>query len=76
MTLNKIDIIKSLWKELPNNGAKTEFMEKCGEVFDRSPKAIRQNWFSKFWNVPVVFQDQIIKMLREEIKENEKNLCA
>lgn len=70
-TLTKKEKIKSLWKQLNNNGEKSDFINECAEKFNRSAKTIRQWWFSKYgdWSVPVEFQDEVIIDLKKSTKE-------
>lgn len=68
--LTKKDNIEYLWNQLQNNGSKKKFMKACSLEFDRSYNTIKQHWFSSYgdWSVPEDKQDQVIKMLQIEIK--------
>lgn len=66
--------IEQLWKKLPNNGCKTQFINHCAKKYSRESRTIRQWWFSKSgcWSVPEAFQDQVITDLEAEVnKQNE-----
>lgn len=76
--LTDIDIIKALWQELRNDGSKTEFIERLAEFLGKSPKTLRQHWFSNvgFWSVPEAYQSTVIFKLREFIKEQERTITV
>lgn len=62
-----IDQIKELYSQVK---AKSKFIEKLGtnNKIDRSPRTIRNHWFSEFWSVPEDKQEAVLKLLKEEIK--------
>jgi hypothetical protein len=68
-TISKIDNIKSLWKLLPNDGSKTAFMVMLADDLGRKPNTLKHHWFTSFWGIPEQFQDRVITLLQNTIRE-------
>ena len=69
-TIAKIDNIKSLWQQLPNDGSKTEFIKLAAEDLGKSPNTIHNHWFARFWQVPEQYEDRVIELLQNTIRNN------
>lgn len=61
-----IDKIKNLYSQVK---AKTKFIEKVAVEINRSPKSLRNHWFSEFWSIPEEHQKTVLELLQKEIKE-------
>ena len=68
------DEIKKRFKKLPNDGAKTEFIEYVAFRVGRSPLTIRQHWFCDygFWSIPKKHQNHVLELLNEFEQQNKK----
>lgn len=64
-TLTKIDNIKELYAQL---NKKTQFIIDCANDLGKSPLSLRQHWFSKFWAIPEDYQDRVVELLQNTIK--------
>lgn len=68
-TITKIDNIKNLWDKLPNDGSKTDFMVMLGKDIGRQPNTLKNHWFTSFWSIPKEFEDRVIELLQNTIRE-------
>jgi len=67
--MNKIDNIKKLWDLMPKDGSKTSFLIMLGNDVGRKPNTLRNHWFANFWGIPTEFQDRVILLLQNTIRE-------
>ena len=64
------DNIKQLYKEIDR---KTEFIQMVADHFKKSPQYLRGHWFSSFWQVPEKYQEELIKIMQNTIKQQQWN---
>lgn len=61
----KIGNIKELYSQLKN---KKEFMEIVSDDLDKKPNTLKNWWFSGFFSIPDEYQDRVLELLKETIK--------
>lgn len=64
-TLTPIEEIKSLYGQIKE---KTKAIELIAVNIGRSPRSLRNHWFSEFWAIPLEHQKAVKKHLEEIIK--------
>jgi hypothetical protein len=68
-TLTLMDQIKDLYSQI---NKKTQFIQMAADKIGRSPKSLRNHWFSEFWSIPSEHQETVKILLKETIK-NQRN---
>ena len=62
--ITKKDQIKELYSQLKE---KTKFIELVAKKVNRSPKSLRNHWFSEFWSIPEEYQQTVIDELNKTL---------
>lgn len=62
--ITKKDQIKDLYSQLKE---KTKFIELVAKKVNRSPKSLRNHWFSEFWSIPEEYQQTVIDELNKTL---------
>lgn len=68
--MTKKENIQNLWKQY--KGSKTKFKELCAKEFNRSAGTIHTHWFANLWQIPKEFEDRVIELLQNAIKQHNK----
>ena len=61
--------IKLLYKQL---NSKKDFIEYSAAYFGLKPTSLRNHWFGNFWQIPESKQEQVVTLLQNYIKNQNK----
>ena len=60
-----IEVIRELYDQIDK---KTKFIIKVAKDLGKSPQTVRVHWFAQFWSIPEEYQQRVIELLEETIK--------
>lgn len=61
-----IDEIKELYSQI---NEKTKFMEMVASDLIKKPNTLKNHWFSSFFSIPDEYQERVMELLQNTIKE-------
>jgi hypothetical protein len=68
---NTKDKIKELYKQV-QRGEKQGLIESMANEFGLQALSISNNWFTRYWAIPVEYQSRVVEILKTKIKSQKK----